>query len=289
MEIRSRFVVGMMLLGSAVAQQPATTKSQPAQPPKAQTPAATLPEAPAAKSPSPFATQKEKASYALGMNIGTTLHRQGADDIDTSVLVQGLKDAMGGGKTLLTEEEERATLMQWQADLRTQIATKNKTEGEAFLAANKSKEGVVTLPSGLQYKVLTAGTGPKPTATDTVACNYRGTFVNGTEFDSSAKSGGPATFPVNRVIKGWTEALQLMPTGSKWQLFIPSDLAYGEPGRGPIPPNSTLIFEVELVSIQPPKAPEAPKAPEQPKANEPPKATAPQPSVPPKPSAPPKP
>jgi FKBP-type peptidyl-prolyl cis-trans isomerase FklB len=127
----------------------------------------------------------------------------------------------------------------------------NKKEGEAFLADNKSKEGVVALPSGLQYKVLKEGNGPKPTATDSVVCNYRGTLINGTEFDSSTKHGGPATFPVNGVIKGWTEALQLMPVGSKWQLFVPSDLAYAERGAGAdIGPNATLIFEVELVSIQ---------------------------------------
>jgi FKBP-type peptidyl-prolyl cis-trans isomerase FklB len=127
----------------------------------------------------------------------------------------------------------------------------NKKEGEAFLADNKSKEGVVALPSGLQYKVLKQGDGPKPTATDSVVCNYRGTLINGTEFDSSPKHGGPATFPVNGVIKGWTEALQLMPVGSKWQLFVPSDLAYAERGAGgDIGPNATLIFEVELVSIE---------------------------------------
>jgi FKBP-type peptidyl-prolyl cis-trans isomerase FklB len=127
----------------------------------------------------------------------------------------------------------------------------NKKEGEAFLADNKSKEGVVALPSGLQYKVLKEGNGPKPTATDSVVCNYRGTLINGAEFDSSTKHGGPATFPVNGVIKGWTEALQLMPVGSKWQLFVPSDLAYAERGAGgDIGPNATLIFEVELVSIQ---------------------------------------
>src|SRR5208282_3574512 len=132
-----------------------------------------------------------------------------------------------------------------------QAAATNKTEGEAFLAANKSKDGVVTLPSGLQYKILTAGTGPKPTASDSVVCNYRGTLINGTEFDSSYKRGQPATFGVGQVIKGWTEALQLMPVGSKWQLFIPSSLAYGERGAGAdIGPNATLIFEVELVSIQ---------------------------------------
>lgn len=277
MVIRSMFVVGMVLLGSVAAQQPAP-KTQPAPAGKAQpTPATKLPEAPAAKTQgsAAFATPKEKASYALGMYFGGLIHRQGvaADDIDVSVLQQGMKDALAGGKTLLTEEEERATLQQWQNDQRAQSAAKNKKEGDAFLAANKSKEGVVTLPSGLQYKILTAGTGPKPAASDTVACNYRGTFINGTEFDSSFKEGQPRTFPVTGVIKGWTEALQLMPTGSKWQLFIPPDLAYGEPGRGPIPPNSALVFEVELVSIQPPKTPEPPKGTEQPKPSEPPKPT----------------
>ena len=130
-------------------------------------------------------------------------------------------------------------------------AAKNKTEGDSFLAGNKSKEGVVTLPSGLQYKILTAGTGPKPAATDSVVCNYRGTLIDGKEFDSSYKRGQPATFGVSQVIKGWTEALQLMPVGSKWQLFVPSTLAYGERGAGAeIGPNATLIFEVELLSIQ---------------------------------------
>jgi FKBP-type peptidyl-prolyl cis-trans isomerase len=163
---------------------------------------------------------------------------------------------MAGGKTRLTQEEAQTVLTEVQNEVRKQqtekqaeAAAKNKTEGEAFLAANKSKEGVVTLPSGLQYKILTAGTGPKPTATDSVVCNYRGTLVNGTEFDSSYKRGQPATFGVGQVIKGWTEALQLMPVGSKWQVFIPSTLAYGERGPGEIGPDATLIFEVELLSI----------------------------------------
>jgi FKBP-type peptidyl-prolyl cis-trans isomerase len=160
---------------------------------------------------------------------------------------------------LLTEDEARAALMQLQKEMQEKQQAKaaaegdaNKKEGEAFLAANKGKEGVVTLPSGLQYKILTPGTGPKPTATDSVVCNYKGTLINGTEFDSSYKRGEPATFPVTGVIKGWTEALQLMPVGSKWQLFIPSDLAYGARGTpgGPIGPNATLIFEVELMSIK---------------------------------------
>jgi FKBP-type peptidyl-prolyl cis-trans isomerase len=131
------------------------------------------------------------------------------------------------------------------------VGDTNKQEGQQFLAANKSKEGVITLPSGLQYKILQEGTGPKPAATDTVTVNYRGTLINGTEFDSSYKRNEPATFGVNQVIKGWTEALQLMPVGSKWQLFIPSELAYGERSPGAeIGPNSTLIFDVELLSIK---------------------------------------
>jgi FKBP-type peptidyl-prolyl cis-trans isomerase len=177
---------------------------------------------------------------------------------DPAILARGLKDGLTGGKTLLTDAEAQAVLSEVQTELRKKQDEKthaageaNKKDGDAFLAANKGKEGVVTLPSGLQYKILTAGKGPKPTADDSVVCNYRGTLINGTEFDSSYKRGEPATFPVGGVIKGWTEALQLMPVGSKWQLFVPSDLAYGERGPSPeIGPNSTLIFEVELLSIQ---------------------------------------
>lgn len=208
---------------------------------------------------SPFKTTKEKASYALGMNVGSSLARQGVD-IDPTIFAQGMKAAMEGGKTLLTPQEAQAALMQLQKDVQSgqelrqkALSDSNKKLGDAFLAANKSKPGVVTLPSGLQYKILKEGTGPKPTATDTVKCNYTGTLVDGTEFDSSEKHGGPATFPVNGVIKGWTEALQLMPVGSKWQLFIPPDLAYGERGApgGQIGPSATLVFEVELLSIEP--------------------------------------
>jgi FKBP-type peptidyl-prolyl cis-trans isomerase len=205
-------------------------------------------------------------SYAIGMNVGSGLKRQSID-VDPNLVFQGLKDALSGGKTLMTEDEVRATFMSLQEGMRAKQEAKtkelgetNKKEGEAFLAANKAKEGVVALPSGLQYKILQPGTGPKPTAADTVNCNYKGTLINGTEFDSSAKHGGkPATFPVGGVIKGWTEALQLMPTGSKWQLVIPSALAYGERGAGAdIGPNATLIFEVELVSIQEKPKPVAP-------------------------------
>ena len=193
----------------------------------------------------------------IGSGLGANLKKQSVE-VDSTLVSQGLKDAMSGGKTRLTQEEAQAVLKEVQTDVQKQqqakmkeTADKNKTEGEAFLAANKSKDGVVTLPSGLQYKILTAGTGPKPTASDSVKCNYRGTLINGTEFDSSYKRGQPATFAVGQVIKAWTEALELMPVGSKWQLFVPSSLAYGERGAGAeIGPNATLIFEVELLSIE---------------------------------------
>jgi len=263
----------MMLVGDGYAQQT----------PAASTPAATTPAAPAATTPKAattakapvkktgtaaksaaapaLATRKQKFSYALGMNIGSGLGanlKKQSVEVDSTLVSQGLKDAMSGGKTRLTQEEAQAVLKEVQTEVQKEqqaktkeAADKNKGEGEAFLAANKSKDGVVTLPSGLQYKILTAGTGPKPTASDSVKCNYRGTLINGTEFDSSYKRGQPATFAVGQVIKAWTEALQLMPVGSKWQLFVPSSLAYGERGAGAeIGPNATLIFEVELLSIE---------------------------------------
>lgn len=201
--------------------------------------------------------EREKASYAVGLSMGNSLRSQSVD-VNPDIVAQGLHDGFSGAKPLITEEEARTAMTQLQKNVRTQqeakmaqAGGKNKTDGEAFLAANKAKPGVVTLPSGLQYKILKEGTGPKPTATDSVVCNYRGTLLDGKEFDSSYKRGQPATFPVNRVIKGWTEALQLMPVGSKWELFIPPDMAYGVQGAGgDIGPNSTLIFEVELLSIQ---------------------------------------
>jgi len=228
-----------------------STTGTTAKPPVAKPPAIATQAAPALKD------QKAKTSYALGMNIGHTVKGQSID-LDQSAFIQGMKDVLAGGKTLLTEEEMAAALAVLQTEMNGKAAEKakilgeaNKTEGAAFLAANKTKEGVVTLPTGLQYKIITPGTGPKPTAADTVICNYRGTLLDGKEYDSSYKRGQPATFPVGRVIKGWTEALQLMPVGSKWQLFIPGDLGYGGRGNGPdIGPNATLIFEVELISIQ---------------------------------------
>jgi FKBP-type peptidyl-prolyl cis-trans isomerase len=253
---------GLMLAGDARAQQTtapaATTQPPPAAKPQT-TPAPKTQSAPAAKSQTPPAlkTQKEKDSYALGLNIGRGLSKQPVD-LDTPSLLRGMKDALAGGKPLLTEQEVEAALTELQTQVRAkqdqekqQAGEANMKEGADFLASNKTKEGVVTLPSGLQYKILKEGTGPKPAATDTVVCHYRGTLISGKEFDSSYKRGQPATFPLNRVIKGWTEAVQLMPVGSKWQLFIPPDLAYGPNGAGPdIGPNATLIFEVELISIQ---------------------------------------
>ena len=222
-----------------------------------------------AAAPLAMTTQKQKASYAIGVNIGKGLHRDGVD-VDPALIRRGIQDGIAGGKLALTDDEMKAALTALTTDLKKKadaetaaVGEANKKEGDAFLAANKSKDGVQTLPDGLQYKVLTAGNGPKPTATDTVVCNYKGTLINGTEFDSSYKRGQPAKFPVGQVIKGWTEVLQLMPMGSKWEVYIPSDLAYGPqgPGRGPIGPNQTLIFEIELVSIQPKDATTTPAAP----------------------------
>ncbi|MBI3805213.1 MAG: FKBP-type peptidyl-prolyl cis-trans isomerase [Nitrospirae bacterium] len=202
-------------------------------------------------------TQKDKVSYSIGLDIGNKLKGQSIE-IDPKFLAQGIQDATSGGKPLLTQEEVQAVMMTFQKEMQAKateqakvVGDKNLKEGEAFLAENKKKKGVVTLPSGLQYKIITAGTGKKPKATDTVTTNYKGTLIDGTEFDSSYKRGEPASFPVQGVIPGWTEALQLMPVGSKWQLVVPPALAYGPRGAGPqIGPNATLIFEVELLSIQ---------------------------------------
>jgi FKBP-type peptidyl-prolyl cis-trans isomerase len=249
----------LVLLGSATAQQ-TPAASTPATKPKPRTSTGTTTRhTTTAAKPKPLVltTDKEKQSYAIGLTFGKNLHRD-AIDVDPKIVLQGLTDALADGKVLLTDEQIRTVMTDLQKQVQQKAEEKrlaavetNKKDGAAFLAANATKEGVVTLPSGLQYKVETAGTGPKPTATDSVVCNYSGKLLDGTEFDSSYKRGEPATFPVSGVIKGWTEALQLMPVGSKWQLFIPADLAYGERGQGPIGPNSTLVFEVELMSIAP--------------------------------------
>jgi FKBP-type peptidyl-prolyl cis-trans isomerase FklB len=200
---------------------------------------------------------KEKLSYSIGMDIGANLKR-GSVEVDPDMLAKGLKDSYGGGKTLLTEEEARQAIMAFQkimtekkAETMRKLGEKNKAEGEKFLAENAKKEGVKTLPSGLQYKEIAPGTGKSPKTTDMVTTHYKGTLIDGTEFDSSYKRGQPATFQVSGVIPGWTEALQMMKEGARWQLFVPSNLAYGEQGSGrEIGPNATLIFEVELVSVK---------------------------------------
>ena len=201
--------------------------------------------------------QQDKTSYAIGLNIGQSVKQQTQQqgvELRPDVVAAGFRDAFTGGKTLLTEQEVRDTLMSLQKDMMSkasELGDKNKKDGAAFLAENKKKAGVKTLPSGLQYQVLKEGKGEKPKASDTVKANYKGTLINGTEFDNSEKRGEPATFPLQNVIPGWTEALQLMPVGSKWRLFIPSDLGYGERGAGNlIGPNSTLIFDVELLGIE---------------------------------------
>ena len=204
------------------------------------------------------ATQKDKVSYGIGVQVAKTLKAQGID-INPDLLVKGLRDALSGQKLLMSDEDLNTTMAALQKEVgEKQMAEKakeadvNKKAGDAFLAENSKKDGVVSLPSGLQYKILKPAEGKKPTDADTVSCNYRGTLIDGKEFDSSYKRGQPASFPVGGVIKGWTEALQLMPVGSKWQLFIPADLAYGDRQAGPdITPGSMLIFEVELLSIQP--------------------------------------
>ena len=204
-----------------------------------------------------LATQKEKASYGIGVEMAVNLSRMGAE-IDVDALAKGMKDVLASGKLLFSSEELQAAMTAYQTELREKqmqamkaAAEENKKTGDDFLAQNKSKEGVVALPSGLQYRVLKTGDGRKPAETDSVECHYRGTLINGTEFDSSYKRGQPATFKVNGLIRGWQEALKLMPVGSKWQLFVPPDLAYGDRGAGKdIGPNETLIFDLELIAIK---------------------------------------
>jgi UDP-GlcNAc:undecaprenyl-phosphate/decaprenyl-phosphate GlcNAc-1-phosphate transferase len=202
-------------------------------------------------------TDKDKVSYAVGLEFARSIKGQGIE-VDSNLVVMGLKDALSGGKPLMSEEDLRTTMLAIQEEVKqkqmqamTKAAEENKKAGDTFLAENAKKEGVVTLPSGLQYKILKAGEGKKPAESDTVACNYRGTFIDGAEFDSSYGTGKPANFGLKGVIPGFGEALKLMSVGSKWQIFVPSKLAYGERGaNNVIGPNTALIFEIELVSIQ---------------------------------------
>jgi len=211
---------------------------------------------PANAGASALATPEAQSSYALGLNIGAGMRKDGVV-LDPDAFLKGVKDAIANAKPALSDEQMAAILGQLQDSIAARRSEKaaaaaagNKAQGEAFLSANGAKPGVRTLPSGLQYQVLTAGTGVTPKASDTVVCNYRGTLIDGTEFDSSSKHGGPASLSVDGVIPGWNEALQLMPVGSKWRLFVPADLAYGEQGAGDdIGPNAALIFDIELLSI----------------------------------------
>jgi FKBP-type peptidyl-prolyl cis-trans isomerase FklB len=206
-----------------------------------------------------FKSEKERVSYSIGMRIASGMKAQEVD-LDIDVIAKAMKDVMAGNKTLLTEPEAQQVLMQWQGRMQEEfqkkqaaLAQKSQAEGAKFLEENKKKEGVKTTPSGLQYKVIASGEGASPKADDTVTVHYKGTLTSGEQFDSSLDRGEPATFMVNRVIPGWTEALQLMKVGDKWQVYIPSDLAYGPRGNGRnIPPNSVLVFDVELLGIQPP-------------------------------------
>lgn len=202
-------------------------------------------------------TNTDSVSYAIGMNIGKDIKDQSLET-NVDAIAMGIRDVVSGGEKKLNEAQVQACMTRLQADMMAKekeknanLGNANKTDGEKFLAENKSREGVRTTASGLQYKVIKEGTGPVPKATDVVVTHYRGTLINGKEFDSSFKRGQPAEFPVNGVIPGWTEALQLMKVGSKWQLFIPASLAYGERGAGSdIGPNATLIFDIELLQIK---------------------------------------
>ena len=218
-----------------------------------------------------LADEKSRVSYAIGLNIGHSFKRQELD-LDSELVTRAIKDVLNGNPELLTETQVKDVLGAFQKEFamtqqkkRAEQGTKNKAAGVAFLAANRNQPGVLaataTTPAGapaeFQYVVITNGTGPAPAATDTVTVNYRGTLIDGTEFDSSAKHGGPATFVLNHVIPGWTAALEKMNVGSKWKIFLPAELAYGEQGPPGIPPNSTLIFEVELLGTKPAQAPAA--------------------------------
>lgn len=192
----------------------------------------------------------DKFSYAIGLGIGQNLWSMGARDIDVNDFAQAVKDVLAGNQVAITHTEARDIVNKYFSELEEKANAENKSKGKAFLEENRKKPAIITLPSGLQYEVVKEGNGKKPKSTDRVRCHYEGTLVDGTLFDSSRKRGEPATFGVNQVIKGWTEALQLMSEGAQWKLYIPSELAYGAQGAGDmIPPHSTLIFDVELIEV----------------------------------------
>jgi FKBP-type peptidyl-prolyl cis-trans isomerase len=254
---RYRSILALLLIATAVRAEDSKPNASPA--------ASASPSASAsAESNQSLKDEKDKLSYSVGVDIGRTIQRLNVD-LNQGPLTQGILDVLGNRPMALSDDElqqrlqafqqklaqkQEEALAQKQQDMKAS-AEKNKVEGKKFLDDNAKKDGVTTLPDGLQYKVIKQGTGAKPKATDVVEVNYRGTFIDGKEFDSSEKNGGPVSFPVNEVIKGWSEALTLMPIGSKWQLFIPSELAYGDEGEGEdIQPGSTLVFDVELLSIK---------------------------------------
>lgn len=192
----------------------------------------------------------DKVSYAIGMNIAANLKQSGVQEVDCQSVADGLRAVFEGKPTEISAQEAGQILNKFFVEVEEKLNARNIEEGAAFLAGNGEREGVIKLASGLQYEILKSGNGPRPKATDKVKCHYHGTLINGTVFDSSVQRGEPAIFPVNGVIQGWVEALQMMPVGSKWKLFIPSNLAYGARGAGnSIAPHSTLIFEVELLEI----------------------------------------
>jgi FKBP-type peptidyl-prolyl cis-trans isomerase FklB len=258
-------VAGALLLGTAIAQQPpaadkpqkeapAVSKEQQGAPAVRSEPE---PATPGKSQPEPtIQSRKDKISYAYGVDIIRDIQRQ-KNNLNVDLLMRAMNDAFAGNKLIMTDEEVVATLKTFEAEqkkdfehARTMVSERNRRQGEAFFAENAKKEGVVTLPSGLQYKILKTGDGKLPTLEDTVLCNYRGTLLDGTEIDSSYKRKEPTAVPVKGVLAGWTQALQMMPVGSKWQLFIPPQLAYGDRPTPTFGPNSTLIFEVELLLIQ---------------------------------------
>jgi FKBP-type peptidyl-prolyl cis-trans isomerase FklB len=237
MNIKQNIIIGALILFPLIAfsQKNKKTKSKPKM---------------TTESTTQLKTELDSVSYSLGVNIGSNLKSQGFDTLNIDMFAKALKDVYGG-TVQIKEQDAEKILMEYFQGIQGAKLEKNLKEGQKFLEENKKKPGVITLPSGLQYVILKEGNGPKPKATDKVTTHYHGTLIDGTIFDSSVQRGQPATFPVNGVIQGWVEALQLMPVGSKWRLFVPSNLAYGEQGAGKqILPNSTLIFDVELISIE---------------------------------------
>jgi FKBP-type peptidyl-prolyl cis-trans isomerase FklB len=255
--VRWTITLGMAILaGTSAAQEtPVVNKAQQETPAVKAAPEATVTSNSRQDAPT-ILSRKDKVSYAFGVDLARDLKRQ-KEDLNVDLLIRALTDALADKNLIMTDEEVTATLKTVEAEqkhdfehAKMMIAEKNRKAVEAFVAENVKKEGVVTLPSGLQYKILKQGDGKMPTADDHVVCHYRGTLVDGTEFDSSYKRNQPATLPVKGVMAGWTQALQMMPVGSKWQIFIPPQLAYGERVVSGIGPNAMLIFEVELLSIQ---------------------------------------